>query len=330
MAKAFQHRVLLLIVCVFSQFSQILPIYGQSESTESESQEWTEEENVSSRQIYLDLDAIITSQERSQWILDHVALSKISAELAEVYCQIDARLQSKVLSDFKRAGIDRESAKKLWLSLPKMADGSLEAAAERQFKRALHQERILISFLYAKERDEDCPYWLPKTYPYWGIHRDAGRLQLLAETMGGLQARWRGDELLIGGSGQGRLLTIYGFGASWGLGVGLELGGASVFPRDDNGARSVKAEWAGGVPILARFWIDNYRLDAELTPVARFSDEDQTTGTFGGRFAFAFGLSPLRVLGALPHVMLWGGVERYFDHDKTLVLRAGTRIGFSL
>ncbi len=306
--------------------------WSESISTESESQRpLIEIENIAINQAYLDLEVIVTSQERSQWVIDQHALHKITPQLMEVLCQLTPRLRLALQDKLLAQGTRRGQAREYWLATPKDSMGHLKGFMNRRtFKKHLHRERIMTSLSHVQERIKQCPYWLPESSLFMGVHRDAGRLQLLVETMGGLQLQTSEAGIFVGGAGQGRLIVVYGFGASWGLGLGLEAGGASTFPKDDQGERSVRAEWTAGAPILIRTWLSNYRLDAELTPVVRFNDHDPKERKYGGRFAVGFGFSPLRVLGVLPHIMAWAGSERYFDQGSTTVYRAGTRIGFSL
>ena len=275
---------------------------------------------------YLDFSSIITDQERSDWILDEYALRKVMPKIAEVYCQLSAlalqRLEKKI-----EAQTSGHLAKDYY-DTEKSKDEDF--TMDQRLRDLLHQERINLAFRQVKKHKAQCPFWLTRSNDFMGIHRDAGRLQLIAETMGGFQLQKDKDSLFIGGAGQGRLIGIYGFTTSWGFGLGIEAGGASTFPKDEQGRRSLKAQWTAGVPLLWRGWWDNKRFDVELTPVARFEEQTMTQGHYGGRFAVSFGISPLRIFGFLPHIMGWIGVEQFFDQDSTLVLRAGTRIGFSL
>ena len=275
---------------------------------------------------YLDFSSIITDQERSDWILDEYALHKIMPKIAEVYCQLSVLALQELEKKIEAQTSDHLA--KDYYDTEKSKDEDF--TMDQRLRDLLHQERISLAFRQVKKHRDQCPFWLTRSNEFMGIHRDAGRLQLMAETMGGFQLQKGKNRLFIGGAGQGRLIGIYGFTTSWGFGLGIEAGGASTFPKDELGRRSLKAQWTTGVPLLWRGWWDNKRIDVELTPVARFDEQKMTQGNYGGRFAVSFGISPLRVFGFLPHLMGWVGVEQFFDQDSTLVFRAGTRIGFSL
>ncbi len=275
---------------------------------------------------YLDLSSIVTAQERVDWVIDQHALQEITPKLAEVYCQLnDATLL--LLEKKVKAQLEQQSAQSYYKAQKRR---KAHFKSNRKFKELLHQQRIQQALQHIKKYKDKCPFWLDKTDSFLGIHRDAGRFQLMAETMGGLQLQKSKKNLFLGGAAQGRLIGVYGFTPTWGLGLGLEAGGASTFPKDEQGRRSLKAQWAAGVPFIVRGWWDNLRVDVELTPVARFDDQTMSQGRYGGRIALSFGVSPLRVFGVLPHIMAWIGGEHFFDQDSTWVLRGGTRIGISL
>lgn len=282
-------------------------------------------EQIAIRSAYLDLDVIVTSQERSDWVLDEQALQAMIPKVAEVLCQLSLRVKKGLESSLKEK-VSLGQAKRYWESLSTPEKKNLSS----KFKDLRHEERILQAFNYAQKYEKNCPYWLLVKENFMGIHRDGGRLQLIAETMGGLQLQYARQTMDIGGAAQGRLLGVYGISTSLGIAIGIEAGGASTFPKDATGKRSVKAQWTTGIPFLIRGWIGNLRSDLEVSPIARFSDGSYTDGQYGARFAVSFGVSPLRIFGILPHIMAWAGVEQFFDNDATSVLRAGTRIGFSL
>lgn len=317
-------KMALLIAYLSMQFNALS--ISHAEITQKRIKEVTDVDRMSTQAAYLDLSLIISSQERSDWVIDEYALKQLIPKLAEVLCQIKLEVYQALVDRLGTEGVKQGKSKEYWAKEGR----NLEVTKRWFFQDMLHQERMLLSLEYFRPHLKQCPFWLPTNPHFLGVHRDAGRLQLLAETMGGLQLQKNKQELLVGGAGQGRLILVYGFTPSWGLGVGIEAGGASTFPKSENGSRAVKAQWTAGVPIILRSWIQNMRLDAELTPIARFNDDYLIKGSYGVRYALGFGISPLRVFGALPHLMAWMGGEQFFDDESTTVLRIGTRIGFSL
>ena len=317
-------KTILLIFYLNIQLTSL--VNAKAERTKETEQGHETTDQMAKQTAYLDLSLIISSQERSDWIIDELALQQIIPKLAEVLCQIKPEIYQALISRLKTESVRRGKSKAYWMK----EGGKLGFTKHRVFKEILHKERMLLSLEYFQVYLKQCPFWLPINPSFLGVHRDAGRLQILAETMGGLQLQKNQQDVWIGGAAQGRLILVYGLAPSWGMGIGLEAGGASTFPKSENGGRSVKAQWTAGIPILLRSWIDNMRLDTEITPVARFNDDHLIKGSYGVRFAVGFGVSPLRVFGALPHLMAWVGGEQFFDDESTTVLRVGTRIGFSL
>ena len=282
----------------------------------------------SAEMAFLDLDLIITTQERSDWILDRPAILSLLPRGAEVVCQLTPESQSQlsqIISDRLRAV---RPSQKLWR--PDLSWGSKK---HTEHARSLHLERVSMLYQETLRTKRDCPYWLPPREDFLGVHRDAGRVQLIAETMGGGQLQISRGATNLGGAAQARLLTIFGVGAQWGLALGIEGGIASTFPKDGEGQRNVKAQWTLGVPLIIRGWSDNLRIDGEIAAVARFRDElsqRESQGHYGVRVAAGIGLSTLRIFGALPHLMIWGGSETYFSSTLIQVFRMGTRIGISI
>src|SRR5690606_16350193 len=55
----------------------------------------------------------------------------------------------------------------------------------------------------------DCPFWLNPTREFQGVHTSTDRLVFLAESRGSAALILRGDSLIVGGGGAGRLLPAY-------------------------------------------------------------------------------------------------------------------------
>ena len=282
----------------------------------------------SAEMAFLDLDLIITAQERTDWILDQPAILSLLPRGAEVVCQLTPEAQDQLSHMISDRLHDAGSSQKLWRS-----DLSWGSKRYTEHARALHLERVSKLYQETLRIQRDCPYWLPPREDFLGVHRDVGRVQLIAETMGGGQIQLSDGDLNLGGAAQGRVLTIFGLDTQWGLALGIEGGIASTFPKDRAGQRNVKAQWTLGVPLMIRGWSDNLRIDGEIAAIARFSDDlgrRETQANYGVRFAAGVGLSTLRIFGVLPHLMVWGGSETYFSSTLVQVFRLGTRIGVSL
>ncbi len=275
--------------------------------------------------LLLDITAVVTYQRRIDWVSDQAALAAMAPRLVELACasrrsSIEG-LKAHLTREVERAG---------------RVEGRWRAAQERgerpdldDYSDDLERERVLSALLYAEERLGECPFWVTPPASFVGRHRDAGRLQLVLETMGSAQVVLNGGEGAVGGSGQGRAIAVWGASLRAGLGAGLEVGAASTFPKGEGGSRTVKAMWSAGLPLIARWWVGAFRLDTELALVGRFPDGDLQSPLVGYRVALGAGVSTLRLAGFLPHVMLWGGYESYLSPSPVDVIRFGTRVGVS-
>jgi hypothetical protein len=275
--------------------------------------------------LLLDLRAVIQYQARLDWASDPSALAAMRPRLVELACGVAPgsleRLKGRVAKEVAAVGRVEER----WRAA--VARGERPSLGD--YSDDLERERVLMTFEVLEGARAECPFWRTPTADDLGVHRDAGRLQLVLETMGSAQLVLRGAGGSVGGAGQGRALAVWGASLGAGFGAGLEVGAASTFPKDERGQRSVKAMWAAGVPLLARWWVGNLRLDTELALVARLPDGALSDALVGYRVAQGVGVSTLRVAGLLPHVMVWAGYESYYGADPAQVIRVGTRVGVS-
>lgn len=275
--------------------------------------------------IYSDIDMIITYQERADWLSDDEMILNLAPRILEVTCQ--APLKS--LQNLKRRLSEEvEEAGRVEVKWRAQLKAGLHPTL-KTFKEDLHRERELLSVQFGIDQRSRCPFWLTPKAHFMGVHRDAGRLQLMLETMGSAQVIIKEGESMIGGSGQGRILGVWGLSLNAGLGVGLELGGSSTFPKDEKGQRSVQAMWTTGVPILFRGWWNRLRLDTEVALLARIPDGQWSSPLWGVRVSQGVGVSTLRVVNLLPHFMVWVGYESYHGREIIQVVRLGTRVGVS-
>ena len=303
----------LLAAIVF--FSLITSIYGAYGQVSASGRVLTRP----ARALHHDLLLIIRQQARISWIRDRSALEEVAERLSDVGCR-SAPSTRTLLTRYLEEERDRQggSAKVQWQS----------GVSLSELDEVLLRDRVLAALQWIERHAQECPFWLEESEGFLGLHQDQRRWQLILESMGSAQLLWRDGETLFGGAGQGRLLGAYGLGERWALAAGVELGGASTFPQDEEGNRSVEATWAAGLPLLLRSWVGATRFDFELALIARLPESRPETPLFGIRFAPAIGISTPRIAGFLPHFCLWVGYER-FEDDQLQVLRVGTRVGVS-
>lgn len=176
-----------------------------------------------------------------------------------------------------------------------------------------------------------CPYWLAAEKNFAGVHADADRWVLLAETMPSLQILLvEGVATRIGGAGLGRILLGRGISHRLTLAAGFETGLASVVGQDSAGELSITPAFAIGLPMLLRFSDGPLRTDLGLAFTVRSPDIDFDQVRYGVRWSVGIGVATLRVLGVQPYVMLWSGHEyqlaRAGDPGQHGI-RIGTRVG---
>jgi hypothetical protein len=123
-------------------------------------------------------------------------------------------------------------------------------------------------------------------------------------------------------------LLGYGLSEHLQLAAGAEAGGDATLEENSEG----KLVPAGGFRIGAPAWlriVDVDRIyDVELAAIARVTDGKLTP--WGGRIAFAGGVTGLRRLGFMPALQVWVGYELFPAQDDAPVqhaVRLGTRVG---
>ena len=279
------------------------------------------EHSRAERALEHDLRMIIRQQTRMSWVSDRSALEESAERLLESGCLASESVRASLLASLRgRAREKGASAAERW-----RAGEALSALSEQ-----LILERLVAALEWIATRASECPFWIEARADSLGLHQDQRRWQLILESMGGLQVVFRGGARAIGGAGQGRILGSYGFGERWGLALGAELGGASLFPRGEDGDRRVQATWIAGLPLLWRLWLKDYRFDIEAALIARLPDQLEGAPLWGFRVAPAFGLSTPRISSFLPHFYLWAGYEQLQSGEHSMrIFRVGSRVGVS-
>ncbi len=275
------------------------------------------------RALYTDLRAVVVHEARTDWVVDRVELEQIAPRVLQSGCQVAP---------------EQRLALRAWVRDALQAAGGPAAAsyARSQDLSAVQDqlvlERVAASLDYLDAHQADCPFWLPPDPDFAGVQGDADHFVLMVETMGGGQVVLRDGEATLGGAGGGRILPGYGLNSRLTLAAGLGLGGASTFPKDANGNRTVKPAWAFDVPVLLRVHAGTWRFDTELAATARAPFETPDSLRYGARIAQALGVTTPRVAGVMPYVMLWVGHEwlpAMNGEDAVQIMRAGTRVGIN-
>ena len=285
--------------------------------------------------LYRDLSSLVIFHERLDWISDEQSLQNMEGKLLEVICQLEQGQLKELQQSLQEQISTRGRVEERWREAERAAQrGEAEPPELSDYRQELRVERVLMALERGIAQRARCPFWLNPRGAYKGIHRDAGRFQLILESMGSLQVvrapeGWSLKGSQIGGSTQGRLLIAHGLSLKTALAIGIELGGASTFPTNQQGERELKGLLTGGVPMMLRWWLGGLRFDTEASLLARFPEGGDEL--LGFRVSQGVGFSTLRVSGLLPHFMIWTGFESFYPEQQAqiTIFRIGTRVGFS-
>lgn len=276
------------------------------------------------RGLYVDLRAIVETEQRTDWVVDRLELDQIGPRVLLSGCQV--------------APAHRQALRE-WLDARLVAEGGpLERAWAREqdldaISEVLTLHRVRLALDYVETYAEaDCPPWLQPDEAFSGVQADDGRFVLMLETLGGLDVLFGREGNGIGGGGAGRLLPAWGVDSRLTLATGIELGVSSTFPRGDEGTRVVEAALTGAIPLLARFHRGTWRFDTEIAATVRAPDRGLAVedARFGLRLGQGLGVSTLRIAGLLPYAGIWAAHEWLpaVEGERALhILRLGTRFG---
>lgn len=269
--------------------------------------------------LYMDARKAVESQEGTGWVIDRHEIAEVLPEVARSICEADAET---------RLGVIR------WLEEQIRQEGgparelyARDSDADIDTLLTLERTRDLIRAGHDGAED-DCPFWLEQDPSFAGVHGDAARLIVIAESLGGGGLILRGSELAIGGGGGGRLLFGYGLDVRHTLAIGGEVGGVAELVETGDGGRTVVARFMAAAPVLLRTRNGLAVVDLELTPVVRFSADRIRPPGF--RAAIGGGVSTLRLGAFMPHALLWIGYEYQPPWDGGPAehsIRVGTRVG---
>jgi hypothetical protein len=274
------------------------------------------------RALYIDLAKTVELSNDTGWVVDRVQLENNAENAMRSVCQVEPA---------RRRGLES------WLNARLQAlGGSAELVYKKHGKdlgaagNALEIERVRALLQFADARAEaDCPFWLEPKSDFRGVQSDEGRWVLFADTLGYGSLVLEGDTAALGGGGGGRLLVGRGFGTSWTLAVGAEVGGSGAFVNNEKGSRSIETTFSAAVPVILRWSHFSRLVDLEVAPAVRF-DPDTDILPPGVRTSVAVGFSTMRAAAFMPYALLWLAYEYHpadnrgpEDHS----LHIGTRVG---
>lgn len=278
------------------------------------------------RGLYVDARQVVASAERVDWVVDRLEVEAIRPEIMRSTCRTP-RPARRALREWLGEQIAT-------LGGPSVTLFALHGGDAPKLSKVQHLERVAQLLDAAELRVGECPYWLEPGDDFAGVHADAHRWVLLAETMPSFQLLLaEGVDTRIGGAGLGRILLGRGIDHRLTLAAGFEMGLASVIQIDEqDSSLQVTPAFALGIPVLLRWHDGPLRADLGAALTGRSADADFSDPRYGVRWSVAIGVATLRVLGVQPYVMLWTGHEYQFAADGEPAqhgIRLGTRVGFN-
>lgn len=275
--------------------------------------------------LYRDLDKVVLSRTRTQWLTDEYELSQAEPYALRSVCQAD---------EPTRAGLDA------WLTLeigrqggPAKAQWARNGHDLEAVAQALHLERVQALLKRARSRADQCPFWISPQPNFAGVEAPGGgRFAMLLETQGGLTFTRSDKTVAVGGGGGLRAMPAYALDEGWMVATGVEIGGGTLLPKDEDGeGRRLRARWEFTVPVLMRYQSGVFYWDTEAALINRAPENDPEAFRTGGRVATGVGFSSLRIGELMPYAGFWVGYE-YLEASaeeqlSPHALRLGTKVG---
>lgn len=274
------------------------------------------------RGLYVDLRKAVELRESSGWIVDDLEVAQAAPSAIESACSAQPWARERLLA---------------WLDAQVLAEGGpaqgiFEAEGDtRRFREVRRIERIR-TFLDHLDRiaSHECPYWLQPEDDFAGLQTDESRFVLIAETIGGAAMFFQDGGSVLGGGGGARLMPGYGFDERFTVAGGFEVGAFGTLDKDDAGNRAFTGNVALAVPVMLRIRDVSRVYDFEVALTTRWENGEARL-PMGVRFGAGIGVSTLRVLNLMPHLVIWVGYEIAPATDTGSAVHTlwlGSRVGF--
>lgn len=276
--------------------------------------------------LYRDLERLVNISAAAGWHIDRIEVEELMSDALQSVCRVP-------LADRRglQAWIDGEII---------AAGGPLEVAYRERGEDLDKVERLIeltrIKMLLARavvRARADCPFWVKPSPNFKGRQLLDDRWVLSFGGGGKGIVLVADGEVDLSGGGAGRLLLGRAIGPHWMLSGGLEVGGAAIFPKDDDGERTELVLGADLVaPLVLRYrWINSYvEVEAGYLAQVREDSDDLVSGVHAGA---AVGAQSSRARWFLPGVAFGVSIERTFpggDQPDAWALKAGFRVAIDL
>ncbi len=273
------------------------------------------------RAVYNDLRKAVQLSDDNGWVIDRAQLHNNAEAALRSVCQAEPAslddLEAWLNGQIALAG---GPAERIYHD----HGNQLEPASD-----SLSLERTRALLRYARRRAAtDCPFWLEPSEHFSGTQGDAGRLVILAETVGFASYVFETKLPAVGGGG--RLYLGHGLGPQLTFAVGGELSASSAFAPQSAKARGLDTTISIAVPLLLRVSRFSRVFDLGLAPVVRLN-RTQAVWPPGGRIELAGGIATMRGASFMPYAMLFVAYELHpptstAPLDNSVLI--GTRLAF--
>jgi hypothetical protein len=277
------------------------------------------------RALYRDLERIVAFAETTGWDIDRREVDAVLGDALLTLCRVPEESRRALL---------------VWVDQRIVALGGPVDEAWRRSSRKLGRVEVLLALTRLRmvlvaamdAAPGDCPFWLEPSAGFRGRQISDDRWQL--ELGGGGKGILTGTQGVsdVTGGGAGRLNFYRHLGATWGIGIGIELGAGADFTVDENGQRSgLVFAFDVVTPVLFRWRAVNSFYELELGPFGHFT-ENQMELEPGVHVGFAVGGQALRQRWFLPGAAFAISYEHTFpDAGEPLdMLKLGFRVALNV
>ncbi len=274
--------------------------------------------------LYRDLTRIVSLTETAGWGIDRR--------------EVDALLPSALDSLCRVEPMSRE-ALRVWLDEQIVEHGGPVEEAWRRRGKKLRKVSGLLTMTRVRavlghamvQADMDCPFWLEPDPAFRCRQISDGRFSLSFGGGGKGIAVAQGDRKDLNFGGAGRLLFGRVLTSRSALYLGVELGAAASFPKDDTGERtSLLFGFDLVTPLVYRHTLTNTYLEAEAGWVGHVTEDDLQDFDHGFHVGVAFGGRASRRRFVFPGAALGLSYERTVPDDAPPLhaVKLGFRVAF--
>jgi hypothetical protein len=291
------------------------------------SEEATAEARRAVESLLFDIRKVVEVQASSGWKIDRYEYEKMMPDALLSVCRTTEETRSFALAEAAREIVH--------------LGGPLEEALKKNGNKiddlkpllfATRVEHVLAESM--RRAPTECPIWLVPKKDFRSLQTGVDRFTLTVEGGGTGLLQYATVHapgttgFTIGGGGGGRLLLGRGFGHTWSLRAGPEVGVIALVQRD-KGMTALPLQFLGALPVVLRYTDISWHYNFEIAPLGLFTETDPEV-RYGVRVGVMLGISTLQVRTFIPWAGIGGAVEVFPDtvgRPMLLNLKGGVRAG---